>query len=710
MNQDALRKLDEQLNCSVCLDTYTNPKILHCFHVYCQKCLKKLVDRDEQGQLVIICPTCRKPTLLPERGVADLQTAFHVNKMMEVRRSFSLVVKQPSLPRLQKPAGNTEVDSTLERKKKDCCKKHEEQSLAIYCELCGELACMRCVAVGGSHQGHDFLMISDAFERTKDEIISAMEPMEKQLSSINTALQDMDDRHGGIVDQRAAIEAEIQESARRLQDTIDARKTELIQQLDRTANEKLKNLAAQHDQIETSQIRLNGSLEFIRESLRTSSQGEIIMMKTTLVKQVKDLTSATFQPESLRVSTEADMTFSVSSDINALCQNYGKVSVKGLGVPDVSKCHASGKGLEEATVGEESSVIFHALDCTNQLCDRPLENLDCEIVSELTKATIRGNVKQRGKGNHEYDITYRPTIIGPHLLKITIDGKHVRDSPFNVGVKASAGKLGEIILAITNVQRPWGVAVTQSGELVVSEYDGNCISIFSRSGSKIRSFGTFGNGAGQFGCPCGVAVDEDNNIYVADSHNYRIQKFTWSGQFLTSIGKEALHSSMPIGLAFNPVNKKIYTVDAKYTVTILNSDLNFNGSFGSYGISKGQFSKPYGIACDSAGKVYVTDSENHRVQMFTTDGHVLKVFGKCGTSGGHLKKPIGIAVNRDGNIYVSEEENRRVSVFNANGDFVTSFGYSKEKGQGLNGVRGMAVSHDGVVYVCDRGNKRILVF
>lgn len=88
---------------------------------------------------------------------------------------------------------------------------------------------------------------------------------------------------------------------------------------------------------------------------------------------------------------------------------------------------------------------------------------------------------------------------------------------------------------------------------------------------------------------------------------------------------------LQLGLAFNPANKKIHTVDARYTVMILSSGLNFKGSFGSFGINKGQFSKPYSIACDTNGKVYVTDTENHRIQIFTADRHILTAFGKCGT-------------------------------------------------------------------------------
>ena len=83
--QAALKKLEDQLNCPVCLDTYTNPKQLQCHHIYCQQCLRRLVVRDQQGQLVLICPNCRQVTPVPANGVAGLPAAFHINNLLELR-------------------------------------------------------------------------------------------------------------------------------------------------------------------------------------------------------------------------------------------------------------------------------------------------------------------------------------------------------------------------------------------------------------------------------------------------------------------------------------------------------------------------------------------------------------------------------------------------------------------------------------------------
>ena len=72
MAEEVLKKLfEEQLNCSICLDTYTDPKLLQCFHVYCRQCLVPLVDRDQQGRLGLFCPTRRQVTPIPDRPPAS---------------------------------------------------------------------------------------------------------------------------------------------------------------------------------------------------------------------------------------------------------------------------------------------------------------------------------------------------------------------------------------------------------------------------------------------------------------------------------------------------------------------------------------------------------------------------------------------------------------------------------------------------------------
>ncbi len=77
-------KLEDQLNCSICLDTFTNPKLLQCSDIFCQQCLGRLMIRDQRGQPSLTCPTCRQVTPIPANGAAYLSPAFHISQLLEI--------------------------------------------------------------------------------------------------------------------------------------------------------------------------------------------------------------------------------------------------------------------------------------------------------------------------------------------------------------------------------------------------------------------------------------------------------------------------------------------------------------------------------------------------------------------------------------------------------------------------------------------------
>ena len=125
---EVLKKLADQLECSICLDSFTDPKLLQCFHVFCKDCLEPLVLRDQHG-LSLRCPNCRRSTLLPANGVSGLQPAFLVHHLFDIQDA------------LQKVKQGREGQKTLCEK---CKKKREANG---FCRDCGKFVCEACIDV-----------------------------------------------------------------------------------------------------------------------------------------------------------------------------------------------------------------------------------------------------------------------------------------------------------------------------------------------------------------------------------------------------------------------------------------------------------------------------------------------------------------------------------------------------------------------------------
>ena len=704
MAETTLKKVEKELNCSICLDTYSDPKLLQCLHAFCRKCLVKLVVRNQQGQLILTCPICRHDTPVPANGVAGLQPAFQINHLLEIMDEHKKATVDP--PTSAEKAERDSAVLTSCNKVKVCCCEHAGKEVELFCETCEELVCVKCVIKGGKHHSHDCEELDKAFERYKVKVTATLEPMERQVTTITKALEQLEARRAEISDQQAAVETDVYTAFEKLQRILDTRKTELISQLHNITQRKLKKLGVQRDQLETTLSQLSSCLGFMRESLKTGSQEEVLLMKNSVGKQVKELTT-TFLPDMLQPSAVADVVFTAVPTCTT-CQNYGKVTASGF--PDPSKCHATGKGIETAVVGKLSTVLFQALDSMGRPCKEPIQSSECELVSELSGTTTRGSVERNGQS--QYEINYQPTIKGRHQLHVKVEGQHIAGSPFTVSAMSPVEKLGTPILTSCGVNRAWGVVINQRGEMIVAEWGGHCVSVFSPSGEKLRTFGSHGSGKGQFESPRGVTLDKKGNILVTDRSNHRIQKFTPEGQFLTAVGangKGPLQFNCPTDIVYNCTSKKMYVVDEyNHRVQVLNPDLTFSSSFGKPGSGKGQFDYPRGIACDSTGKVYVADRENHRIQVFTAEGKFVSMFGRRGDVGERSVLPEGVAIDSD-MVYVSDCGNHRVSVFTSEGVFVKSFGsFGTSLGQFIGPCR-IAID-SGVVYVCDCDNSRVQMF
>ena len=427
------------------------------------------------------------------------------------------------------------------------------------------------------------------------------------------------------------------------------------------------------------------------------------------MKQIKEMTGS-FKPDKLAPCEAANLKFVPSPKLAQACQQFGEVCARTV---SPEKCYATGKGLEIAKVDEPATAIIHIVDDREKACIAPVETVVCELVhatdSVANGKKVKFSIKAKEAG--QYEISYKPINRGRQQLHIEVDGEHIKGSPFSVTVKLPVQKLGTPIKIISGVKFPWGVTVNQRGEIIVAEGGGHCISIFSPTGEKLRSFGSQGSGPGQFSSPCGVAVDDDGNILVMDSGNKRIQKFTPNGEFIASDQNKDRYSNQQLGPKIHPIRKIIYaSAYNKHCIHILNPDLTFHSSFGNYGVNNGQFGYTYDTAFDSAGNVYVGDREcNNGVQVFTAEGQYLRKFASKGSGQGQVNFPSAIAIDNDDLVYVTEQQNHRVSIFKTDGTFLTTFG-TRGNGPGqFNCPNGIAVDKDGFIYVTDYSG-RVQIF
>ena len=540
------------------------------------------------------------------------------------------------------------------------------------------------------------------FTKRKDVIVASLQPVEQQLATVCKALEGLDARSNQISDQCQVIETQIQRSIQQLHAALEARKEDLITQLGQVTQQKLKSLAAQRDQLELVATRLKSCRDFVQETLRTGSEGEILAVKKPVTEQVKEM-GAEFKPESLVPEEQADMKFSHSqAELTRACQQFGNIRACSV-CP--AKCHTTGPGTKVAMVGERAAATatLHAMDKEGRECCDPVE-VTCELVSSDGSIRVRGEVRRNGES--KYEISYRPRRRGRHQLHIQVEGTHISGSPFTVAVLTTTPT------SIINIWNPQGVAVNERGQIIVCS--GDCISIFSANGEKVRSFGSYGSAPDQLHSPCGVAITATGDILVCDSGNHCIKLFSPEGRLLKYIctrGKEPLRFKHPRSIAIHPHSNKIFIAETcNDQIQILNPDFTFCRSFSCFGGSSIGWNDPFDISFDSTGNVFVSDCSNNKVPVFTEDGVFIRQIGYTGSGDGELRGPTAIAIDSNDIVYICDCDNHRISLFTQDGHFLKSFGRDGAEPGQFRKPYGLAIDKDGTIFVSEYDNNRIQLF
>ena len=141
--------------------------------------------RDQQGQLSLTCPNCRQATPIPANGVTGLQSAFQVNDFLEIMKEHQ---KSKDAPTSEEGVKGDTASPTSSKKVSPYCSVHADKELELYCETCWELICSHCALRGQEHHTHEYNLISSCYEKFKREVISSLEPVEKTLKTVETAL------------------------------------------------------------------------------------------------------------------------------------------------------------------------------------------------------------------------------------------------------------------------------------------------------------------------------------------------------------------------------------------------------------------------------------------------------------------------------------------------------------------------------------------
>ena len=728
-SSEGLKRLEDQLTCPICLDLFTNPKALPCLHSFCLECLQGVPLELVNGSHHICCPTCRTSCLVPDKGLASLPPSFVMNNLIE---AYSLLKKVSGDQHAScDNCDNTNADRYCKQCTKFICQQclhhhdnwranasHEtirleevassvyqlpqvkpevtenctdhNKPLEIFCETCQELICHNCTVK--KHKDHDYDVVSDTYSKHEEEITkSSIQPLNQERVRLAKENKVLVDRINEVTQQANTTDDEIDQTITEIKNRLDETGRKLKGNVALAKKHKVSVLQCQLKEADTSLGLVTECIDHVEQCMKVATPYQILSTKSQMMNRtasvIKQVEDKSFKPLEL-----ADIQLVKSDNINELHNNVGNIKYTSLSSTKVNVIRR-----HIPLVSQESTItISLSLPDGSPVPVTP----SCSLAPPDNGRPIQCTVKESSQSG-QYDVVFTPLTRGQHQLHVTTSGVTVPGSPISVPVTVPFKIRDKPIRTITGLSGPSGVAVTDNGLLVVSEWRRHCITIMDRKGKQIRSFGSL-----QY--PLGVAITSKGTILVVNG-NHRIQEYTMEGDCISCVGTEdngPLQFSFPRGITTNKATGQVFIADrGNNRVQVLNPDLTFSHVFGSSGSKQGQFQYPYDVTIDSKGFVYVADRGNNRIQKFTTEGQFVSLFKAT-------RSPSSITVDNNDLVYVNNSYNDDIRVYTTSGEHVDSINKTVDSSIYYDLLHGITYNNNntGYLYVCCVSDNVIKVF
>ena len=738
--------LREEVSCPVCSGIFTDPKQLSCLHSFCLKCLNHRYETSGGGNEVK-CPKCQTLCRVPASGdLKDLPTSFYLNGLIDV-----LAIKECNTT--QVTCGNCDKKSSEASYCFQCCifyceqclighnmirtfkdhrvlavrefqdkdyedvlkrpafcpePRHEKEEVRFFCKNCKLAVCQACINL--KHSGHALEHIEDEAERRKTEMKNIVETQRQNLLAKKNTVKQLDEHYAKLIQQGEDLKRNVQKFADDLFTVIEARKQNIFAEVESQTKKLFESLTTQKNKIENE-------IKLIESSL---GKADKLLMRSNNLELVGINTSPETIFEGIHVEGEPVVHDPGSLTVLVFVQNQKLLdTVKNAEIGNLqrkaSQSIAEGKGLNETFAGRETQFTLTTKTAEGRQCYNKRDCVTVEVRDERgrecgTKVRISDNK------NGQYKISYSPREQGRYSIIIKVNGEHVRDSPYDLLVKAppflfkpvlSFGKKGS---SEGMFNSPWGVAVSDTDEIAVTDCWNHRVQIFDSGGNHLRSFGRCGSNQGEFSSPSGICFDNNRNIFVADSRNHRIQIFSGEGKYMGMFGgKGSLDSqvSNPWGLSLDANGNIIVADTGNKLIKIFSNDGKFVRKIGG----PDSFSFPvHCVQCDEY--LMVSDKDEHCIKVFSTEGKYQYTFERQGGGDGEFEWPYCMAVTKSKLLMVCEFGSDKMQVFELNGKlkFVGKF---KTKGSNLEEFKmqtSVAVLTNGRIVVSDSFNNCIQLF
>nr|XP_006814333.1 PREDICTED: tripartite motif-containing protein 2-like [Saccoglossus kowalevskii] len=555
---------DRFLQCPICLERFVKPKILPCFHSFCESCLASDAARRKKPK----CPLCRKFFMIPRGGVQVLADNHLLNNILDlVKRSenkysgkmcescckypiasYCVECGQAFCVACTRSHGKIRVTRNHKLMSMDeyeimvssespflkpiICPSHEGNQLKLYCQTCQIPICLECSVYEHSKPDHVHVELEEAAIVTKSKVDGLKTSLHQEIGKIDKTVTILAEMIKELDEASENAEQQIGDQFNNIRTQLEEQERNLHEELEKEFESRTETLKRKIEKLKSLKINYDSCKKYAEDLLKQSNEVGLLCLEKQLDERVKQFPD--YDIETIPVPICLRFEKSKSFEKKLVKDKVGKLvtvdSIKKkeksiMKKPTFEKVATIGsKGDEDGQFNYPDGV---ALSPTGLL-----------VVADTGNGRIQ-IMQLDGRYIKKFDIPEMEEEIVPMAIEV-LSKDELMVSDFankTVIVCDTNGRVKMVLWDEDHLQRPCGILHSEKkGMFYVSDVSLNIIQTFSRYGTFRGTMATEGDKDGEVSRPCFLARNSKGHIIAADNQNHRIQIYDSDGKFLRKFG------------------------------------------------------------------------------------------------------------------------------------------------------------------------------
>ena len=459
--ESLLKNLKEQVTCSICLDTYNEPKTISCLHTFCCECLTNHA-RASHRQGKFPCPKCQAEIDLPEGNRFDSLPSSFFHKsllgLLAVRRSgdgsnitcsqcrknnsqmyycfdcgrFMCPDCYNAHEMLKASFEGHKVTPVKEFKEEDyeallkrqpfCSQQfHEKEVTRFFCFSCQACVCQICIVT--DHRNHEIVLLDKAAHDEKPNIVSGAEMIMEKISDLSAVIQQFEETASELESNVATAKRDVSQAAEQIIAGIREREREAIVSLETTRVTRLERINSAMEEAQSLIKQMKQAVEFADNLAQRSPSADIMRNKETLKQRFEEL-------RAIQVPKQRETSFVKFSAASVEDLNLGFI----ITTEKADATQSTLEGLDQVLqAGVEAEFTLCPKTSEGELIIQADLKDQLELLIEPAKDVSNVIVSEKEDGNLQ--VKFTPKVPGAYSIEIKINGDKLPTCPLTMQVK-----------------------------------------------------------------------------------------------------------------------------------------------------------------------------------------------------------------------------------------------------------------------------------